>query len=329
MVQNGNGLPNLNALIVDDNMDDVLLIVRQLSKEFHVVWQRVDSEPALLVALHNEAEWEEWDVILCDYKLPLLQPDRVLETLAEEGVVTPVIVISGSVNEDVAIELLKKGARDFISKDRMQRLPLAIRRELRSSSEKFKNRKQIEEAYDATIEAWGKALELRDFHTAGHTNRVTTLALRLGRTIGLTHQTFINLNRGSLLHDIGKMGIPDAVLLKPDILTAEEMDIMKMHPVIGRDMIRNISFLQDAVDIPYLHHERWNGTGYPLGLEGERIPLLARLFAVVDVYDALTTDRPYRKSWEKARVIDYLLQEKNITFDPYMIDNFVNMIGRG
>lgn len=325
-----NGLPNLNVLIVDDNVDDVFIITRMLQNEFHLAWQRVDNEAGLLVALHDDKI--KWDIILCDYKLPILEPERVLEVLSEERVPAPVIIISGSVDEEVAIGLLKKGARDFVTKDAKQglpRLPLAIRRELRSVSEKFKDKKQVEEAYDATIEAWGKALELRDIQTRGHTVRVTTLALKLGRTFGISYEEFTNLNRGSLLHDIGKMGIPDAILLKRDVLSKEEMNIMKMHPVIGGDMLRGITFLKSAVDIPYCHHERWNGSGYPQGLKGEEIPFLARLFAVVDVYDALVTDRPYRKAWDKARVIDFLLQEKDITFDPRVIDSFVDMVGRG
>ena len=325
-MEQNNGRSNLKILVIDDNLDDVKLMLRTIGKEYHVSYQQVDNEPALLVALEDR---EGWDIILCDYRLPKLEPERILEILAEQRVSAPLIVISGSVQEDVAVHLISKGARDFISKDNWDRLTLAVKRELRQISEKRQGKRQIEEAYDATIEAWGEALELRDIYTRGHTQRVTTLALRLGRVMNVSHDDFIALNRGALLHDIGKMGIPDAVLLKNDYLTNDEMEIMKAHTVIGRRMLRKVPFLQEAAEITYLHHERWNGTGYPLGLEGEAIPFLARLFAVVDVYDALVSHRPYRPSWEKSKAIAFLLDERGVTFDPKVVDAFVNMVGRG
>jgi response regulator RpfG family c-di-GMP phosphodiesterase len=324
-----NGKSKLQVLIVEDNTDDVYLIVEWLKKEWHVVWHRVENEPALLLALDDP-----WDVIICDVRLPTLSAERVLSVTTEylalrRWSLIPIIIVSGIVDENEAIAYLKKGARDFISKDKMQRLALAIKRELRHGGELLASRLKIEEAYDAVIEAWGKAMELRDHYTSGHTDRVTTLSLRLAIEMNIPRKDFINLNRGAALHDIGKMGIPDAVLLKQDELTPEEREIMKMHPTLGYEMLKNIPFLKDAVDVPYCHHERWNGTGYPRGLAGTDIPLLARIFAVVDVYDALTSDRPYRKSWEKSQTIAFIIEERNISFDPEVVDAFINMIGRG
>lgn len=323
-----NGKPKLQVLLVEDSQDDVFLVINWLRGEWHVIWKRIETEAALLLALD-----EQWDVIICDVRLPQLSAERVLLATTEylsmkNAASIPIIIISGVVDENEAISLIKRGARDFISKDKMQRLPLAIKRELRHGGELLASRLKIEEAYDAVIEAWGKALELRDIYTKGHTERVTTLSLRLAIEMNVPRKDFINLNRGAALHDIGKMGIGDAVLLKRDPLTIEEMNIMKMHPILAYEMLKGIPFLKDALDVPYCHHERWNGTGYPQGLFGTDIPFLARIFAVVDVYDALTSDRPYRPSWEKSQAIAYILDERNISFDANVVDAFVNLVGR-
>ncbi|HEY5118140.1 MAG TPA: HD domain-containing phosphohydrolase, partial [Anaerolineales bacterium] len=158
-------------------------------------------------------------------------------------------------------------------------------------------------AYDATIEGWSRALDLRDNETEGHTRRVADITVRLARTFALSEAELVQVRWGALLHDIGKMGVPDGILLKPGPLTDEEWVIMKKHPVLAYEMLSPIQYLRSALDIPYRHHEKWDGTGYPLGLKGEQIPLTARIFAVVDVWDALRSDRPYRKGWsdEKAR----------------------------
>lgn len=319
----------LRVLFVEDRQEDVDLMLLVLKHEFNVVWKRVETGNALLVALD-----ENWDVIICDHNMPRLRADAALEIVRmylSHRVFQhlPFIVVSGHVDEDVALHMLKKGAHDFVGKDRLQRLPLAIHRELRHVSERVRYKIMLEESYDATIAAWGKALEMRDFYTKGHTERVTTCALRLAMHLELPHSQFVDINRGSLLHDIGKMGIPDAVLLKRDTLTEEEMDIMKMHPVIARDMLKDIPFLRTALEIPYCHHERWNGSGYPQGLQGKDIPYNARLFSIVDVYDALTSDRPYRESWTKAEAIFYILDESGRLFDPELVQLFVEMVGRG
>jgi PAS domain S-box-containing protein/putative nucleotidyltransferase with HDIG domain len=174
-------------------------------------------------------------------------------------------------------------------------------------------------AYDATIEGWSRAMDLRDKETEGHTQRVTEMTMELAGLFGIKDEDLVNVRRGALLHDIGKMGVPDGILLKPDKLTDEEWLIMKKHPSLAYEMLSPIRYLQSAMDIPYCHHEKWDGTGYPRGLKGEQIPLPARIFSIVDVWDALTSDRPYRKAWPNEKVIEYLRSESGSSFDPAVL----------
>ncbi len=180
-------------------------------------------------------------------------------------------------------------------------------------------------AYDATIEGWSRALDMRDTVTEGHTRRVTEMALTLARVMGMGEVDLVHMRRGILLHDMGKMGVPDTILLKPDALTEEEWEIMHKHPQYAFEMLAPISYLRPALDIPGSHHEKWDGTGYPRGLKGEQIPLAARIFAVVDVYDALTSDRPYRKAWSKEKAIQYIVDEREKSFDPRVVDVFMSL----
>ncbi len=181
-------------------------------------------------------------------------------------------------------------------------------------------------AYDATIEGWSRALDLRDRETEGHTQRVTDLTLLLARKMGLGEERLILIRRGALLHDIGKMGIPDHILLKPEELTDAEQQIMRQHPQLAYDMLEPIAYLRDALNIPYCHHEKWDGTGYPRGLSGTQIPLEARLFSIVDVWDALTTDRPYRKGWPKKKALKYIHEQSGKDFDPKMVEIFLQEV---
>ncbi len=184
---------------------------------------------------------------------------------------------------------------------------------------------ELRAAYDATIEGWSRALDLRDKETEGHSRRVTELTLRLARAMGLTEETLLHLRRGALLHDIGKMGVPDGILQKPGKLTEEEWRVMKRHTTYARDLLAPIAFLGPALDIPYAHHERWDGSGYPEGLRGESIPLAARIFAVADVYDALTSDRPYRPAWTPQRALQHIREGAGSHFDPHVVDAFLAM----
>lgn len=184
---------------------------------------------------------------------------------------------------------------------------------------------ELAQSYDITLEGWARALELRDQETEGHTRRVTELTIRLASVMGYEGEELTHIRRGALLHDIGKMGIPDRILLKPGKLTDEEQRIMKKHPIYAYEMLYPIEKLRPALDIPYRHHEKWDGTGYPGGLSGKDIPLAARIFAIVDVWDALRSDRPYREAWPAARVRTHLRQETNTHFDPHVVDAFLDM----
>jgi len=192
-----------------------------------------------------------------------------------------------------------------------------------------KSKSDLEIAYDSTLEGWAKALELRDQVTEGHTRRVTELTVALARTMGVPERDLIHIRRGALLHDIGKMGIPDSILHKRGSLTPEEYAIMKKHTVFAYEMLYPIEFLRPALEIPYCHHERWDGSGYPRGLKGIQIPLSARLFSVVDVWDALTSNRPYRSSWTEEKALTYLLRQAGKQFDPFVVQGFTYMIQSG
>ncbi len=181
-------------------------------------------------------------------------------------------------------------------------------------------------AYDATIEGWSHALDLRDKETEGHSQRVTDKTVEIARDLGMSEEQLIHVRRGALLHDIGKMGVPDGILLKPGKLTDEEWVIMSKHPQFAYDMLAPIAYLRPALDIPYCHHEKWDGTGYPRGLKGEQIPLPARIFAVVDVYDALTSDRPYSKAWTKEKALGYIREQSGHHFDPRVVDAFLGKV---
>jgi putative nucleotidyltransferase with HDIG domain len=181
-------------------------------------------------------------------------------------------------------------------------------------------------AYDATIEGWARALELRDGETEGHSHRVAAMTVALANEMGLHGEDLLHIRRGALLHDIGKMAIPDSILKKQDNLTDVEWEFMRKHPGFSVDMLAQIDFLRPALSIPQSHHEWWDGSGYPHKLKGEEIPLPARIFAVVDVWDALSYNRRYRKGWAKEKVIHHLQSLSGKQFDPQVVAQFVEFI---
>ena len=184
----------------------------------------------------------------------------------------------------------------------------------------------LEQAYDATLEGWAKALELRDEDTEGHTRRVVEMTVKLAFRLGLSEARVEQIRRGAVLHDIGKMGIPDDLLRKKEELTPEDWAEIRKHPEYARGLLEPISFLREAAVIPYAHHERWDGSGYPRGLKGSEIPFDARIFAVVDVWDALRSDRPYRSGWSEERVRRHIEAGVGTMFDPDVVRAFLQMI---
>jgi response regulator RpfG family c-di-GMP phosphodiesterase len=188
-----------------------------------------------------------------------------------------------------------------------------------------RSNKELASAYNATIEGLSSALELRDHETEGHTRRVAEMTVRLAEKMGFPALELEILRQGALLHDIGKVGIPDSILLKPSALTADEWEIMKQHPIYASRVLEGIEHLRPAVDIPLYHHEKWDGSGYPKGLRADQIPLQARIFSVVDVYDALTSDRPYRSAWPTADALAYIRQQAGRHFDPKVVGTFLDL----
>jgi putative nucleotidyltransferase with HDIG domain len=185
--------------------------------------------------------------------------------------------------------------------------------------------RELEKAYQATLEGWVRALDLRDKETEGHTQRVTILTERLARSMGVEGDALVHITRGALLHDIGKMAIPDGILLKPGQLTDDERMLIQKHPVYAYEMLSPIAFLVPAIDIPYCHHEKWDGSGYPRGIRGKEIPFAARIFPVVDVWDALTSNRPYRRVVPQYEVRARIKADSGKHFDPVVVDAFMEM----
>ena len=264
------------------------------------------------------------DLILLDVRLPDGDGLEVCTRLKADPAtaMTPVLLLSDTLlyGEDRA-KALAAGASGALPKssDHAELLALisALLRAGRSERELIRARygvserlreqaAELERLCDATIEGWARALELRDHATEGHSRRVTELTARVASRMGLSDLEMVRLKRGALLHDIGKVGVPDAILNKPGPLDAAEWVVMRKHPELAYDLLRPIEFLQGSLDIPRSHHERWDGTGYPDGLSGEEIPLTARIFAAADIYDALSHDRPYRRAWNPGQVKEYI-----------------------
>ena len=185
---------------------------------------------------------------------------------------------------------------------------------------------ELKQAYDATLEGWAHALELRDKETQGHSLRIANMTIKLAKRMGYKSEDLENVRRGALLHDIGKMGVPDTILLKPGSLTEDEWTLMQKHPAYAREMLIDLPYFKDAIDIPYCHHEWWDGTGYPRGLKSTEIPLVARIFAIVDSWDALISDRPYRKAWTKRDALSHIIDQSGNHFDPDVVNAFVQML---
>jgi len=181
---------------------------------------------------------------------------------------------------------------------------------------------ELVEAYDNSLEGWSRALSLRDHNTDRHSKRVVELTLKMAKLLGISDTEYESMRRGALLHDIGKVGIPDNILQKTGPLTEEEWTIMQKHPLYAVELLKPVSFLRESLDIPLYHHEKWDGTGYPYGIKGEDIPLSARIFAVADVFDALASSRPYRKAWTREEALKYLYENRGTHFDPNIVDFF-------
>ncbi len=277
------------------------------------------------------------DMILLDVMMPKMNGFEVCRRIRDNDILSeiPILLITALDDRDSRLTGLDAGADDFISKpfdsiELLARLQTITR--LNRYRQIVEQRQQLEKlhaelliAYDKTIEGWSTALDLRDKETEGHTLRVTQKTLELARAVGLSEEEQKHIRRGALLHDVGKLGIPDAILLKQGKLTEEEWAIMRLHPIYAYEWLSGIEYLRKAMDIPYCHHEKWDGSGYPRSLKGSEIPLSARLFAVVDVWDALLSDRPYRLGMPESEVLEYIRNQAGIHFDPHIAQIFIEM----
>ena len=278
------------------------------------------------------------DVILLDVMMPGMTGFEVCQRIRSDPQIAeiPIIILTALDDRESLLNALKAGADDFISKP-FDRFELRARllgitrlnRYQKLIQERAKLREanaQLLNAYEATIEGLSHALDLRDRETEGHSRRVTELTVKLAQALNMGEEEILHLRRGALLHDMGKIGVPDSILHKPDELTEEEWAIMHKHPQFAYDMLSSIEYLRPALDIPYSHHEKWDGTGYPRGLQGSEIPMAARLFAVADVWDALISNRPYRTAWTEEQALDYIREQSGKQFDPQVVALFFSVI---
>jgi putative two-component system response regulator len=320
-------------LIVDDEAIARITIEALLSSENYELYFAENGEQALAMAAETLP-----DIILLDVMMPGLngfeacKKIRSMPDLAE----VPVVLVTALDDRESRLAGLKAGADDFITKPfDIHELLLRIQNMTRLNRYRIltEQRREMEHlhheliiAYDKTIEGWSRALDLRDRETEGHTQRVTEMTVQLACLAGLDEEALRHIWRGGLLHDVGKLGIQDAILLKADKLTEEEWKTMRMHPVYAYDWLSHIEYLVPALDIPYCHHERWDGNGYPRGLKGDEIPLAARLFAIADAWDILISDRFYRKALPPAEAWEYIKSQAEKHFDPYAVELFSKVI---
>ncbi|NPV86641.1 MAG: response regulator [Anaerolineae bacterium] len=277
------------------------------------------------------------DVILLDIMMPDMDGFQVCEVIRADDMLkeAPVLFLTALEDKEARIRGLEVGADDFITKpfditELRTRLRTITRLNRYRSLMKHRSdleeaNRQLLEAYDATIQGWASALELRDHETRGHSLRVVEMTLELARRLGVPQSEMEHYRRGALLHDIGKIGIPDAILHKTGPLNEAEWEITRQHPVWAYEFLSSVEFLKPALDIPYAHHEKWDGSGYPRGLRGEEIPLAARIFAIVDVWDALISDRPYRRALNEETALAFIRQQSGKHFDPEVVRAFLEM----
>lgn len=323
-----------NILIVDDDSrgrETLEAVLTGLGHNLHFCDNGLDAL--------KQASILQPDLILLDVMMPGIDGFEVCRRIRADPLLADVPVVMTTALDDKAsrLEGIEAGADDFISKpiDRMEiraRVSTIIRlnryrKLMKQQADLLQAHGELQDAYEATLKGWVRALDFRDNETGDHSRRVTLLTVELARLMGMSDSELIHVRRSALLHDIGKIGVPDHILHKPGPLTEDEWVIMRKHPQFAHDMLAPIEYLRSALDIPFCHHERWDGTGYPRGLKGEQIPLIARIFAVVDVWDALSSDRPYRKAWPYEKIVEHMRQQSGTHFDPKAVELFLQMMG--
>jgi PAS domain S-box-containing protein len=318
-------LPIARETIVE-NMDDVVVVLDANDRIVDINKQALKTlelEPATVIGLPATSVLSERTEILEMLAKPGNYSTEIY--FEEDGIFTHYDLKSTILNSPDGDYL----GRIFVARDVSSYAHLQW--ELKTLNEHLEERvadqtREIAESYETTLEGWARALELRDKETEGHSRRVIGVTVRLARALGVNEHGIDQIRRGAILHDIGKMAIPDEILRKTGELTDAERQIVNKHPETAFTLLKDIPYLQNAMEIPYCHHERWDGTGYPRGLKGEEIPLSARIFAVVDVWDALLSDRSYSKAWNEADALQYISENSGTYFDPAVVEVFLCLI---
>ena len=329
-------------LVLDDEVSVCALLSERLNMEGYTCRACHSAQDALTLLAQ-----EPFDLVLSDIRMPGMTGMAFLEEASKKYPNSAYLMVTAEDDVRVGIQAMKHGASDYLVKPiqldalvasveralKIKRMELELDGYRRSLEEKVAARtkqleaamKRIEMTYDETLRALGAALDLRDTETGGHSERVSRYCLQMAKAIGCSKEELKQILRGSYLHDIGKIGTPDAVLLKEGKLSAEEMAVMQTHVRIGYDLVSRIAFLAPAAAIVLTHQERWDGTGYPQGLVGEEIPLGARIFAIADTLDAMTSDRPYRKALPFSAARDEIMRHSGLQFDPEIVRVFLSI----
>ena len=330
------------ALVVDDEASICALLSEKLARAGFECRCATSGEEALELLQKST-----YDLVISDLRMPGISGLELLDEVSRKYPHSAFLMATGEADVHTGVEAMKKGAGDYLVKPfqleevvsrvkqalQTKRLELEIENYRQHLEEMVEQRtrqlkaalKRVEMTYDETLEALGGALDLRDDETAGHSRRVSRYCLTMAKTMGCTSEQLKHIVRGAYLHDIGKIGIPDAILLKEEKLTAEEMAIMQSHVRVGYELVSRIAFLAPAAEIVLTHHERFDGTGYPQGLREEEIPLGARIFGVADTLDAMTSDRPYRQALPFSAAQAEIIRESGRQFDPEVVRVFLSI----
>ena len=325
--------PNSKILIVDD--DEIIreTLTHLLSKDGYQLLFGENGEEGLQLAMEHQP-----DVILMDVMMPVMDGyeacRRIRAIPALAGI--PILLITALDDRPALMVGIKAGADDFLSKNidglelvaRIQTITRLnrYRRIVEQQDQIEKAHQELVRSYEKTIEGWVNAVDIRDQEVEGNSTRLIELTLRFAQKAGIPPEQMEHIRRGALLHDVGNMGIADTILLKTGKLTNEDWAVIRKHPVYANAWLSPIEYLKPALDIPYCHHEKWDGSGYPRGLRGEAIPLTARMFAIVDVWVAMLSDRPYRAAWPESEALNYIKQNSRMHFDPALVEIFLSMI---
>lgn len=328
-------------LVVDDEPELREFVAMSLELNEYETVEAENGKRALEIL-----KLEDFDCIVSDVEMPEMTGPEFLKNFRETNKVIPVIMLTGVKALNTVVEVMKLGAQDYLVKPiNIDELLIAVRKSiefkrlkdqnimLQKENERYqhhledmveKRSIQLKDALFGSLIIIASAIEAKDEYTKGHSNRVRLISLDIGTLMGLGNKELQILEYGAMMHDVGKIGVKDAILQKNKSLTEEEFDSIMSHPAIGASIVKNISFFEPMIDCIEYHHEKFGGEGYPKGLKGEQIPLLARIVAVADTYDAITTTRPYRVEKTSLEAVNVLLEGKGVQFDPFIVDIFVN-----